>query len=339
MKILPRQINNFLKDPPKDITAVLFHGSDLGLISERSKNLALFFNKNLDDVFSVSTITNDMLTDDSIIFETAAQIPLFNDKRLVLVKGRGTELLKPCKMALSSKLESCMIIVEATEITSKHQLVKLFDASETAASIGCYPDTKENIIDLAKDLFSKDGIKCSKNVMDLIATRLGNDRATSRREIEKLALMAGPNGTLNSEDIIKSLGDNTVLTIDKIAHALASGNIKNLQKELNKAWYENVHAISILRGCQNYFRQICFASYSVENGSSPVSAVRDLRPPIHFLVQKQIQDQVRRWPSKGAMKVVNRIQDMERFVKSGTIDERIFTNQSLLGICIRASRF
>ena len=41
-----------------------------------------------------------------------------------------------------------------------------------------------------------------------------------------------------------------------------------------------------------------FASYSVENGSSPVSAVRDLRPPIHFLVQKQIQDQVRRWPSK-----------------------------------------
>ena len=57
--------------------------------------------------------------------------------------------------------------------------------------------------------------------------------------------MAGPNGTLNSEDIIKSLGDNTVLTIDKIAHALASGNIKNLQKELNKAWYENVHAISI----------------------------------------------------------------------------------------------
>ena len=51
MKIAPRQINAFLKKPPTNFAAFLFHGNDAGLISERAKQLAHVFNQNLDDVF------------------------------------------------------------------------------------------------------------------------------------------------------------------------------------------------------------------------------------------------------------------------------------------------
>jgi DNA polymerase III delta subunit len=52
MKIAPRQIASFLSKPPAEITAVLFHGNDLGMINERAKQFAHLFSDTLDDVFS-----------------------------------------------------------------------------------------------------------------------------------------------------------------------------------------------------------------------------------------------------------------------------------------------
>ena len=78
MKITPRQIASFLTKPAAGITAVLFHGNDLGMISERAKQFAHLFSDNLDDVFSVTRLTGDMLSGEAgLIADSAAAIPAF----------------------------------------------------------------------------------------------------------------------------------------------------------------------------------------------------------------------------------------------------------------------
>ena len=79
-------------------------------------------------------------------------------------------------------------------------------------------------------MFATDNIKASSDALDIIARRLGSDRGSSRREIEKLALMAGPNGKLDAEEVHFALGDNARLAIDDIADALASGAVERLQQ-------------------------------------------------------------------------------------------------------------
>ena len=54
---------------------------------------------------------------------------------------------------------------------------------------------------LATNIFAADNIKASNDVLDIITRRLGSDHGSSRREIEKLALMAGPDGQLNAEEV------------------------------------------------------------------------------------------------------------------------------------------
>ena len=72
---------------------------------------------------------------------------------------------------------------------------------------------------------------------------MGSDHGSSRREIEKLALMAGPNGKLGAEEVHIALGDSISIAIDDIADALASGAVARLQKSLQKAWHEDANAI------------------------------------------------------------------------------------------------
>ena len=93
MKIAPRQITGFLAKPPDKISAILLHGSDSGLRSSRSLQLAAHYSDDLDDVFSVTRISGASLTGEpGKIADAAAEISM-SGIRLVLVKASGTELL------------------------------------------------------------------------------------------------------------------------------------------------------------------------------------------------------------------------------------------------------
>ena len=118
------------------------------------------------------------------------------DCRLVLVRGRGSEMLESCKLALSGSLEGAFIIVEASDTTTRHAIVKLFETADHAAAIGCYPDEPRDIGALLSKILDADGIAISNDARTAVIQRLGGNRAASRREIEKLALLAGPGGKL-----------------------------------------------------------------------------------------------------------------------------------------------
>ena len=339
MRILARQINAFLENPPNDLAAILFHGTDFGLISERAKGFASKFNNDLDDVFSVTRLTGDMVVKEpGLIADSSAAIPAFGNRRLVLVKGRGTQLLAACKLALNSPFKDTMIVVEASDTNTKHAIVKFFETGKFTASIGCYADSVSDIRALATGIFTIDGIKASRGALDIIAHRLGGDHALSRQEIEKLALMVGPGGTLEADDVSIALGDSANLAIDNIADALASGAVGLLQQSLQKAWREDANAIMIVRGCQSYFRQLGLAGHAIVGGQTAQDAIRSLKPPPHFKLQDRLQVHLRRWRPQLAMDVVNRLQDIELQLKSSRLSDKIYTAQSFLGLCLRAPR-
>ena len=103
------------------------------------------------------------------------------------------------------------------------------------ASIGCYADNIGDIRALATSIFAADQVSASRDALDIIVERLGSDRGSSRSEIAKLALMAGPGGKLDADDVRIALGDSALLAIDDIADALASGAVGRLQQALAKS--------------------------------------------------------------------------------------------------------
>ena len=90
-----------------------------------------------------------LLGESELIVDSAAAIPAFGNRRLVLVKGRGTEILGACKLALADPIKEAIIIVEASETNTKHAIVKLFENNKDAASVGCYTDSTSDIRALA----------------------------------------------------------------------------------------------------------------------------------------------------------------------------------------------
>ena len=336
MKIAPREIASFLAKPPDKICAILLHGSDAGLRSSRGKQLAALYSANLDDVFSVTRINGANLSGEaSKIADAAAEVSLFG-KRLVLVKANGAELLDACTLLLAHPVSNSMVIIDANDTTTKHALVKLFETSDIAASIGCYPENDRDIQKLAQSIFQRDNVHVNRDGLALIVSRLGSDHAATKTEIEKLALLAGPGGTLTPDIISETLGDSAVLAIDDVANAIADGHVPALSKALRKAWLEEANSIMIIRGCQSYFNQLRTLGYAVGAGKTAKNAALSLRPPVHFKLQDALIRHLKNWQPRRCMDMVNRLQDIEIKIKCRTIDDRTVTSQSLLGLCLRA---
>lgn len=336
MKVAPRQAASFLSSVPPAIRAVLLHGNDLGLMSERGRQLASQYSDDPDDVFSVTRLEGEQLAGDAGALGDAAEaIAMTASCRLVVVKGRGSEMLAACKIALTRNLADSFIVIEATETTTRHALVKLFETSDNAAAIGCYADGAADIANLLRETMTRDGITIADDAKALVVTRLGSDRSASRQEIEKLALLAGPGGSLDFETVSEALGDSATLAVTDIAMAAADGQVVVLERSLNKAWAEQQASVMVLRGCQGYFKQLLAAARAVRSGTGSQQAVKSLRPPVHFRLQDRLVSQLRHWSPDTILEAVNRLQDAELAVKTGAADDQAQCSQTLLGICLR----
>ena len=205
MKIAPREISALLHQPESRFHAYLLYGHDEGLVRERARKLASHFADNLDDPFAVSHLTGpDVAADKASLSDSLNALPAFGGLRLVMLSGAGTEMTEAVKLAFEHLHEGARLVIQARDVNTRHALVKFCDQQPSCASIGCYQDDSRSLGELAREIFAKDSVKIETNALALLLSRLGNDRAVSRMEIEKLVLFAGSGGTLNAKDMIPS---------------------------------------------------------------------------------------------------------------------------------------
>ena len=337
MKIAPRDIGKLLANPGQTYLCFLLHGADTGLIRERAQQLARHFCDDLDDPFkSVSLRGADMASDPARLADECGAIAIFGGEKLVRLQGSGTEMLAAVKNALPTLQIGSRLIIEASDTTTKHALVKLCEADGKTASIGCYADEDRDISQMARDIFATESIRIDQEAMILLTSRLGGDRMASRSEIEKIALMAGPNGHITIDDVDEAIGDSSAQAIELFVKSVLTGQVDSLTKILEKARQEDIAPIAIIRQFNMVFRQLYDLRCQMDSGASASQAIAKLRPPVHFKTKPLMMNAAQMVRSDMVLGLWQRTLDCEAELKSGVIgNPHSFIGQTLLGFTLR----
>ena len=338
MKIAPRDIPTLLSRPDPRYHAFLLYGYDDGLVRERAKKIALHFTDQLDDPFAVSHLSSqDVAADKACLPDSLNALPAFGGVRLVMLSGMGTEMTEALKIGFDSLHDKARLVIQARDVNTKHALVKFCDQHPSCASVGCYQDDDRSLGDLAQEIFKRDHIQISRDALLLLVSKLGSDRAISRQEIEKLALLAGSGGKLTEEDINNSLGDSGAVVHDLITIAILSGNVRKFQQLYSRSQQDGQPPISLLRQTLSLFRNMLSARLNMEAGQTSTAAVSSFRPPLHFKIKPVVTVQLPKWTSEQLTEMLNRLIDTEIQMKTtGTINPSTLTGQTLLGIALRS---
>lgn len=338
MKIAPRDIPAVLAKPDSRYYSYLLYGHDEGLVRERARKIASHFADHLDDPFAVSHLSGaDVAADKATLSDSLNALPAFGGLRLVMLSGAGSEMTEAVKLAFEVLHEGARLVIQARDVNTRHALVRLCDQHSACASIGCYQDDSRSLGDLAREIFAAENISIRPDALSLLISRLGNDRAVSRTEIEKLVLYAGPGNQLTEEDIDRALGDSGAVVQDQITIAILSGNVKQFEQLYTRAQQDGLPPIAVLRQTSALFRGLLAARLAVEAGTPSAAALSAVRPPLHFKVKPVVSAQLGKWPVKQLSDVIDRLIDTEIQIKSGgAADPATLTGQTLLGLVLRS---
>ena len=102
-------------------------------------------------------------------------------------------------------------------------------------------------------LLREAGVTAEPAALDWLAARLGEDRMLLRREVEKLALYAGPGGRLNEEDVLACAGEGSTLDLDEALIAATAGDIPAADRALDAAFSEGASPVMVLRAALRQF--------------------------------------------------------------------------------------
>lgn len=328
----------FLKAPPASMAAVLFFGSDPGLVSERSHVLANLIAARENPPGEVLRIDESDLDEDSGRVTTELQTrPMFSGRKIIRVTaGRriNAQYLKP--ILEQAPLEG-FLIVEAGNLKPDDALRALFEGGPSVAAVACYPDTAADIDGLINEVLSAHKMRIANDARTLLQSRLGADRALSRAEIVKLALYAAGQSEITAEDIEAIVGDAADLALERIADAAAHGRSIEAVTDYGRAIASGESAQAIILIVQRYFLKLHRVRGDLDSGRTLEDALRSLRPPLHFKQRDAFAAQVRNWSRISLDAALTRISETAKAARLSSQLEDTLGERLILALAAMAA--
>ena len=144
----------------------------------------------LNDPFNVSYLSQKNILDElTTLTDNLNALSITGDRRLVIVSDASERLVNILEGVMANANPSTLLILRAGDLKTRNKLRILAEKSDAMASVACYADDPKDIRKLIDAIFEERNITCNYEVRNCIENSLGNDRAISRSEIEKLAIL------------------------------------------------------------------------------------------------------------------------------------------------------
>lgn len=297
MQLKGAAIERFLDAPPASIRVALVYGPDSGLTRERAERLVRAAAGKVNDPFRVAELTGAMLkADPARLSDEAGQIPLMGGRRALRIRDAGEDVAAHLRALLASEIKSdALIVVEAGELGKQSGLRRLAEEQAQAAAIPCYLDDEAAVAEIVRRSLEAAGIKVEASAVAWLADQLGGDRGVTRSELAKLALYAGPGGTIDLAAARAVVGDAAALDLDDLAAAVAAGDRATLDRVMARLRSEGTSPVTVLRAVARHFIRLHAAASRWAGGGNPEEAVGSLRPPVFFKAQPAMVSALRLW--------------------------------------------
>ena len=312
MKIKPANAEKFAAKPDANVRAVLVYGPDRGLVRERVGKLIRSVVADPDDPFRVAELTGEQIKKEpATLADEAAAMAFGGGQRAVIVRAPGEETANPFRDFLAEPAGDALVVVEAGDLDGRSKLRAAFEKAERGAALACYRDEGRDLAGLIQDTLKAHGLSVSREALGYLSQHLGADRGVTRSELAKLALYTG-RGEVQLDDAQSCVGDSAALSLDDVAHAVADGDLANLERAFDRALAEGANPVQPLRATANHFKRL----HQVADARDVDQAVGKLRPPVFWKVKGRFTAQAKAWTPALLGRALDGLLDAEARCKS-----------------------
>lgn len=333
--IKAHQANSFLNPPGPKVPAVLFYGTDAGLVAERAQKLAaLVAARDAGEIIRLDD--TDLDADPDRLAVELQTIPMFGGSKVVRASAGRRVTAAALQPLLDGGTLSATLIVEAGNLKPTDSMRALFEKSPQAAAVACYADEAADLEGLIRETLKAHGLDISSDARELLVARMGADRGLSRGEIEKLALFATGKRQIEAADVEAIVGDASELAIDRTLNAAASGDAARAVAEFSRAIAAGESPQMVIAALQRALQRLHRIRTDLDAGSSFEETIRQQRPPIHFKQKDAIGLQCRMWTSPRLAQALQKAAAAAKAARLNSPLEEAIAEELLIGVATAA---
>lgn len=342
MKIAPAQIERFLRSPDAKTPVVLIYGPDEGLVRERSALLIKSVLEDPSDPFRLSDLTADQIkSDPAMLVDEARALCLMGGRRVVRVRQAGDNVRVACKALLELKTIDALVVFESGDLGRASSLRKQVEQAPNAAAVPCYRDEGRDLGNLIDRLLKERGLRPDRETRTYLIEHLGGDRAVTRAEIDKLALFVDASAetpkSIGFGDVAGVIGDSAAIGLDDLAHATTLGDIKAVDRCLNRLLGEGQAPVRLIRTLLNHVTRLYRLALLVDHGETVDRAIGQARPPIHFRRKQDVKTALRHWDCRRLRGAKAKLLRAEMACKTSGQPDGLLCREALFSICSSAA--
>jgi DNA polymerase III subunit delta len=332
VKLSPQRVGAFLRDPGA-YRVVLLHGEDAGMIRDRASTLVRAVAGAVDDPFLVAELTREEV---GHLADEAASLSLTGGRRVVRLRD-ATDAATDALTAILKSSAPALVVLEASALPPRSRLRALVEAAPDAAAIACYPEQGRALEETIRSVLTEAGAAVDRDALAWLSAQLGADRASTRQELEKLALYVGPGGRVDLDAAHACVGDLAGLSLDDAVFAATEGDVATTDRAMELAIAEGATPVGVLRAALMHLQRLHRVRLSVDAGLSATDATKSARPPVFFRRTGAFAQALGLWSSSALMAAMAALAEAERSCKRTGAPDLALSRNAILVVARRAA--
>ena len=333
MKLAPGRVQAFLRDPA-NCRVVLLFGEDAGMIRERAETLVRTIAGSLDDPFLVTELPREEIRR---LPDEAAGLSLMGGRRVVRVREVTDAATDAVQLVLKGRAPA-LVVLEGPTIASRSRLRTALDAAADGVAIGCYPEEGRALEETVRETLRANGAGVEPDALSWLSQQLGADRASTRSELEKLALYVGSGQRVDLDSAMTCVGDLAGLSLDDALFAATTGDVATADRALEAAVAEGATPVQVLRAALGHLQRLHRARLVMdEQGLNASDAVKGLRPPVFYQKVGAFTRSLGLWPATTLTAAMAALAEAERGCKRTGWPDLALCRNAVLNLARRSA--
>ena len=288
----------FIRRLPRDVVFFLVHGSDEGLIRERSKGIVDALLDGDSDPLRLIRFDGDALArEPGLLAEEAYAISMFGGSRVIWIEVQARDLGSALAPVFSAPPRDCAVVVEAGSLKKGTALRSAFEKMGNAASIECYPDDRRNLAALIDAEARQANLRIAPAVRDYLATFLGADRMTTRSEIAKLLLYVAGRPEIAIADVEAIVSDAAPSALDDAVDGAFLGDHAAVEQTTGRYFGDGGEPWVLLMAAARRAMTLHRLRLEMDHGRPLDSAMQALHLRMSPARRAALERQIGQWPA------------------------------------------
>jgi DNA polymerase-3 subunit delta len=258
--------------------------------------------------------------------------------RAVWISDAGPAFAAAAASVLAMPSGGNAVIAEAGNLRKGTPLRQLFETAERAYAVPCYEDSSDDLAALVDASLSRAGVRMARDARAHLLAALGDDRAVTRNEIDKLILYAHGRDEITTADVLAVMSGRKDFSLEEMCDAVAGGNLAAADRLIHSLLENGVAGSRLLSAVAAHVAMLRTIAAEMAVGTPFTRAVLSARPPVYGIRQRTISACLRRWPQDALAAAAASLAEATLATRELTALEPQIAGRALLALARRAAR-